>query len=75
MTVAKRKVSVSLDAELVDELEAADEALSQQVNDAVRDALERRRRARLLSSLLAELDARHGRVSKSLIEKYEELLG
>ncbi len=75
MTAAKRKVSVSLDAELVEELEAADEALSQQVNDAVRDALERRRRVRLLSSLLAELDARHGRVAKSLIAKYEDLLG
>ena len=33
---AKRKVSVSLDEDLVAELEAADEALSGQVNEAIR---------------------------------------
>ena len=37
MTAAKRKVSVSLDADLVDELETDVKALSKQVNDAVRD--------------------------------------
>lgn len=75
MTAAKRKISVSLDAELVEELEAVDEALSQQVNDAVRDALERRRRERLLGELLTALDSRHGRVSQALVAKYENLLG
>ena len=75
MTAAKRKISVSLDAELVEELEAVDEALSQQVNDAVRSALERRRRERLLGELLNALDSRHGRVSPALVAKYENLLG
>jgi len=75
MTAAKRKISVSLDAALVEELETVDEALSQQVNDAVRDALERRRRERLLGELLTALDSRHGRVSQALVAKYENLLG
>lgn len=66
---------MSLDAALVEELENGGEALSQQVNDAVREALERRHRARALSRLLAELDARHGRISPALIDKYERLLG
>jgi antitoxin CcdA len=74
MTAAKRKVSVSLDADLVEELETVDVALSTQVNDAVRDALERRRRQHLLGELLAELDRRHGPVPEKLIAKYEALL-
>lgn len=75
MTAAKRKISVSLDADIVAELETADEALSKQVNDAIRETLERRRRQRLLRELLAELDARHGPVAAELIAKYEALLG
>src|SRR5713226_9604206 len=46
----KRKVSLSLDADLVDELEqSTDEGLSGQVNEAVRVEVERRRRQRALS--------------------------
>ena len=74
MTAAKRKVSLSLDAELVQELEGADETLSKQVNDAVRSALERRRRRRLLGELLAELDTEHGPVPQGLVEKYASIL-
>ena len=74
MTVAKRKVSVSLDADLVEELESSQEALSTQVNDAVREALARRRRQRLLGELIAELDRRHGPVREKLVAKYEALL-
>ncbi len=74
MTAAKRKISVSIDADLVEELEAADVALSAQVNDAVRDALERRRRQRLLVELLADLDRRNGPIPEKLIAKYEALL-
>jgi antitoxin CcdA len=70
MTAAKRKVSVSLDADLVEELETVDVALSTRVNDA----LERRRRQHLLGELLAELDRRHGPVPEKLIAKYETLL-
>ena len=43
---SKRKLSVTLDAELVDALEADAAAVSVQVNDAVRAEVERRRRQR-----------------------------
>ena len=71
---AKRKVSVSLDEDLVAELEAADEALSGQVNEAIRAEVERRRRNRLLTAMLDSLDAEYGPVDETLVEKYTELL-
>ena len=74
MTMAKRKVSVSLDEDLVEELEREDQGLSAQVNQALRAELERRRRHRLLGELLDRLDAEHGPVDESLIEKYTDLL-
>jgi post-segregation antitoxin (ccd killing protein) len=74
VTTTKRKLSVSLDQDLVDELEAGDEALSTQVNDAVRRELERRRRHRLLGELLDELEAEDGPVDEALVERYVELL-
>lgn len=75
MTAAKRKISVSLDADLVDELERGGEALSRQVNEAIRDAVARQRRRRHLAELLDELARANGPVKKSLVEKYEKLLG
>ena len=74
MTVAKRKVSVSLDEDLVAELEREDQGLSTQVNQALRTELERRRRNRLLVELLDRLDAEHGPVDESLVAKYTGLL-
>lgn len=74
MTMPKRKVSVSLDEDLVAELETADEALSAQVNEAIRIEVERRRRNRLLASLLDSLDAQYGPVDEALVSKYLELL-
>ncbi len=74
MTTTKRKISVSLDDDLVAELEAADEALSSQVNDAIRAEVERRRRNRLLSEMLDALDAEYGPVDEALIAKYTRLL-
>ena len=70
----KRKVSVSLDEDLVAELEAADEALSGQVNEAIRAEVERRRRNRLLTGMLDSLDAEYGPVDEALVAKYMELL-
>ena len=70
----KRKVSVSLDEDLVAELEAADEALSGQVNEAIRAEVERRRRNRLLTDMLDSLDAQYGPVDEALIAKYTDLL-
>jgi antitoxin CcdA len=74
MTTAKRKVSVSLDEDLVAELETADEALSAQVNQAIRAEVERRRRTRLLTALLDSLDSAYGPVDQALVSKYMELL-
>src|ERR1700753_1528519 len=69
MTMPKRKVSVSLDEDLVAELETADEALSAQVNEAIRAEVERRRRHRLLSALLDSLDEKYGPVDEALVAK------
>lgn len=74
MTTTKRKVSVSLDEDLVAELEAGGDTLSAQVNDALRHELERRRRHRLLGEMLDDLDAADGPVDEKLVAKYVELL-
>ena len=75
MALTKRKVSISLDEDLVAELETGAESLSAQVNAAVRADLESRRRRRLLSELLDGLDEEHGPVEEALVEKYAEMLG
>lgn len=75
MTTTKRKVSVSLDEDLVQELEAGGEALSSQVNEAVRLDLIRRRRNRLLGAMLDELESTSGPVNEELVQKYMDLLG
>jgi len=74
MITAKRKVSVSLDEDLVEELEQEDQGLSAQVNQALRAELDRRRRNRLLVELLDQLDAEHGPVDEPLVQTYVELL-
>lgn len=74
MTAPKRKISVSVDAHLVEELERGSEGLSTQVNEAIREAVSRRRRQRLLRELLADLEAEHGPLSQKLLEKYETIL-
>ena len=74
MHQVKRKISVSLDDDLVTELGAGSESLSAQVNSAVRAHLERHNRRRLLGELLDELDEVHGPVDEALIQKYVELL-
>jgi len=74
MSLTKRKVSVSLDEDLVEELKREDEGLSAQVNAAVSAELERRRH-RLLVELLDQLDAERGPVDESLVAKYVGLLG
>jgi antitoxin CcdA len=71
---SKRRISVSLDDELVAELESSDEAPSARVNDALKAELVRRRRHRLLEELLDELDARHGPVDRERMDKYVALL-
>lgn len=73
MTV-KRKISVSLDEDVLQELERSDEPVSVQVNDALRRALQARRRSRLLGDLLEELETARGGVDEVLVEKYTQLL-
>ena len=65
---------MSLDEDLIEELKLEDEALSAQVNAAVSAELERRRRHRLLTELLDQLDIERGPVDESLVEKYVGLL-
>ena len=74
MTATKRKISVSLDADLVAELEASDESLSTQINEAVRISLEERRRHRLLAEMLDEMEERDGPVDEDLVQKFMDLL-
>ena len=74
MAITKRKVSVSLDEDLVHEMEAGGEGLSAQVNDAVRLEIDRRRRQRLLAEMLVAMEVEHGPVDEKLVRKYLELL-
>ncbi len=57
---AKRKVSLTLDEELVAEIEADGGGLSAGVNAALRSALVERRRQRALAGLIDRLDAERG---------------
>ncbi len=57
MANAKRKISISIDEDLVAELERGDQGLSARVNAVLRADLELRRRQRLLVGLLDRLDA------------------
>jgi len=59
-TRAKRKVSVTLDEDLVAQIEAEGEGLSAQVNTAVRAHLTERRRRQALSQLLERLEGEDG---------------
>ncbi len=57
----KRKISITVDADLVEELEREpDEGLSSQVNRAIRELIERRRQRHDLLALLGDLDSEYG---------------
>jgi uncharacterized protein (DUF4415 family) len=75
--VPKQKVSLSLDADLVEALEARG-PLSPQVNATLRAALDRVQQAAALDALVAELVERHGPLDtdadRAAIERYVELL-
>jgi Post-segregation antitoxin CcdA len=74
MTAPKRKISVSLDRDIVEELEADVESLSTQINEALRDEVARRRRHRLLAEWLDAMEAEDGPVDEELVQKYMDLL-
>ena len=79
VTTTKRKVSLSLDEELIAELANDDEGLSSQVNDAVRAEVDRRRQQRALEMLLARLDEADGPLDgdadEAEIVRFMRLLG
>lgn len=76
----KRKVSVTLDSDLVAEVEAdGAENLSARVNAALRADLESRRRQRALGELLDKLAGERGQLDsaedRAEIARYMRLLG
>ncbi len=77
---AKRKVSVTLDADLVAALEAeGGSTLSAEVNSALRAEFARRKRQRALADLLDRLADERGRLDtpedEAEIARYVRLLG
>jgi hypothetical protein len=75
----KRKVSLSLDAEIVDEFgREAPDGLSTEVNVVLRAEVERRRRHRALRALLDRLAAEDGALGpddEGEIARFERALG
>jgi hypothetical protein len=75
---SKRKVSLTLDADIVDELgDPAGTALSTQVNEALRVEISRRRRQRALGALLEQLAEEDGPLDAGDLEevgRFERLL-
>ena len=73
----KRKVSITLDADLVEAFER-DGPLSAQINDALRAAYEHRQHRIALRELIERLDAEYGPLDtpedKAAIARYVELL-
>ncbi len=53
---------------------SSDEALSSQVNEAIRKELVRRRGQRALGKLLDELTELHGPADEQLVDHYSDLL-
>ncbi len=79
-TSAKRKVSVTLDADLVEAVEAdAGVTLSAEVNSALRAEFTRRKRQQALADLLDNLAGERGRLDtpedEAEIARYMRLLG
>lgn len=74
MATSKRKVSISLDEDLVVALEARNDSLSSQVNEAVRIEFTRRRRRVLLDEMLEEFERSEGPADEALVDKYMTLL-
>jgi len=76
---AKRKISVTVDADLVAEVEASGESLSARVNDGLRNEVALRRRQRALAEFLDRLDVERGPLDspqdEAEIQRFMRLLG
>lgn len=71
--MAKRKITVTVDAELVDAIRAAGaESLSSVVNEALEAEVDRRARALALDRMLAEWDAELGSPSDESMAAAED---
>ncbi len=70
----KRKISVTLDEDLVAALERGGDTLSAQVNRAVRSEVERRARHQILRGWLDEMAESEGPVDEALVASFTELL-
>lgn len=70
----KKKVSVTIDEDLIEYLEASDENLSGQINDAIRKVIEAKRRNEALKAWLDEMDELYGPVDEQLVQHYMDLL-
>jgi hypothetical protein len=79
MTTTKRKLSLTLDDELLVFLERNSEALSSQVNEALRNEVARQRNQEALSALLDRLSREDGPLDsprdEEEIANYMRLLG
>jgi Post-segregation antitoxin CcdA len=78
-SVAKRKVSVTVDADLVEEIEAAGDNVSARVTEALRTDMAARRRQRALGQLLDRLEITEGPLDtaedEAEIQRFMRLLG
>jgi antitoxin CcdA len=78
-SVAKRKISVTVDADLIAEIEAGGENLSARVNDALRNEVATRRRQQALADFLNHLDKTEGPLDtaedEAEIQRFMRLLG
>ena len=70
--MAKRKITVTVDADLVAELRAGEEAMSAVVNQALAAHFERRARQAALGELLAEWESRLGPIDEAAVAAARE---
>lgn len=73
MASTKKKITVTIDRRLVDEMELQDEPISAQVNLAVESAMDGRRRRRNLLAFLDALDEEFGPSDPADLEEFRAL--
>ena len=74
MAQPKRKISVTVDADLVEALDAGEENLSSQVNEAIRIVVAQRRRQADLRAWLDEMTERQGPIDEERVQRFIDAL-
>ena len=74
MAQSKRKISVTVDADLVDALDAGEENLSSQVNEAIRIVVAQRRRQADLRAWLDEMTELQGPIDEERVQRFIDAL-